>query len=42
MTITENKQLVHNFYAGFNAQGIDETFEKFVSPDLKFMHLIKH
>ncbi len=42
MTITENKKLLYNFYAGFNAQGIDETFEKFVSPDLKVMHLIKH
>jgi predicted ester cyclase len=35
MTITENKQLVYNFYKGFNPQNIDNSFNKFVSPDLK-------
>ncbi len=35
MTIKENKQLIYNFYKGFNAQDIDDSFEKYVSPDLK-------
>lgn len=35
MTIKENKQLVYNFYKGSNAQGIDDSFRKFVSSDLK-------
>ena len=35
MTIQENKHLIYNFYKGFNAQDIDNSFKKFVSPDLK-------
>ncbi len=35
MTIKENKHLIYDFYKGFNAQDIDDTFKKFVSPDLK-------
>ena len=35
MTIKENKHLIYNFYKGFNAQDIDDSFKKFVSPDLK-------
>jgi predicted ester cyclase len=35
MTIKENKQLIYDFYRGFNAQDIDESFRKFVSSDLK-------
>ena len=35
MTLEENKQLTYNFYRGFNAQEIDDSFKKFVSPDLK-------
>jgi predicted ester cyclase len=33
--IEENKQLISNFYEGFNAKDLDKSFEKFVSPDLK-------
>jgi predicted ester cyclase len=35
MTIEMNKHLVYNFYKGFNAQDIDDSFKKFVSSDLK-------
>jgi len=35
MIIQENKNLVYNFYKGFNVQDIDESFKKFVSSDLK-------
>ena len=28
MTIKENKHLIYNFYKGFNAQDIDDSFEK--------------
>lgn len=35
MTINENKHLICNFYNGFNAKEIDDSFKNFVSSDLK-------